>query len=568
MNLLRTFVNRYAPGILLLLAGVAAFVFYQVCYPYHFFYQEQNQLFLNSADWLATYFDKPAWLACMMGDWLTQFYYYRYAGPAILAVALLLVGLMVYRGVQMAIGKNEYVGQKERLVACCVALTAMVVEALFSLDYGYRLCSVLALAGGAASYMTYRWAMMVVGFLFTHHSLKTRTTSSVSTRCFTTVDCFLAAIGLLLSFWFFGYGMMLYVALLLVGCFMQMDRQQILAHIVAIALPLCLIPLTKRYFLLDYEPLFSYPGKGKWVMPQTELEKILAADCEYYFGNYNRVVKQVEADAAPNQYQLFYYNLVMAQRHQLPDCLLRYPSNFLGTFETIGPGTPQLTIMTMPELYWVLGDMTFAERAAMLASVSSPHSRNIRMTKCLAEINIVKGDYAAARKYLRILQKTWVWKQWATTLLSALDEKQDVTPPALKTYMEKANFTNRTDTLRLGDNAYVIMHELLESNSENRIALDYLLCSDLLLKDMDTFKRDYDSFCYKMENPPCDVKLYQEALMIYLAGTNAPQSEWQKYINRPDIVQRFAEYNRQRGSDAFKDTYWYYFDRGTAPKLK
>ena len=117
------------------------------------------------------------------------------------------------------------------------------------------------------------------------------------------------------------------------------------------------------------------------------------------------------------------------------------------------------------------------------------------------------------------------------------------------------------DTIRRNDNARTIMQELLQSNPENHVALDYLLCSDLLLKDMESFKQDYDSFCYQMENPPYDVKLYQEALMIYLAGTHASATEWMKYIKRTDIMERFKQYNQQRGDITFNDTYWYYFDK-------
>ncbi len=202
----------------------------------------------------------------------------------------------------------------------------------------------------------------------------------------------------------------------------------------------------------------------------------------------------MEEEEEPNQYMKFYYNLVMAQRGQLEDHLFTYPNNYLGTFEKIGPTTPTLTTKTLNELYWQLGDMTFAERAAILANVCSPNNRNIRMMKRLAEINLVSGDLNAAKKYLRILQKTFVWKNWASQLLNALENNK--TPQA----------------------------------------------SAIL-------------------------QPYQEALMIYLAGTQAPEEEWKKYIKRTDVWQRFQQYNQQRGDPSFKDTYWYYFDKGTAPKL-
>jgi hypothetical protein len=56
-------------------------------------------------------------------------------------------------------------------------------------------------------------------------------------------------------------------------------------------------------------------------------------------------------------------------------------------------------------------------------------------------------------------------------------------------------------------------------------------------------------------------RLYQEALCIWLAGSNAPQEEWQKYIKMPDVIKRFIDYNNQRGNPKFKGTYWYFFDK-------
>ena len=110
----------------------------------------------------------------------------------------------------------------------------------------------------------------------------------------------------------------------------------------------------------------------------------------------------------------------------------------------------------------------------------------------------------------------------------------------------------------------MVMMELLDSNPANTAALDYILCSTLLLKDMDNFKRDYDRYCIDTGRPR-HKKLYQQALMIYLAGTHAPQEEWSKYIYDQAEVQRFSEYNSHRGDPRFSDTYWYYFDTAKTP---
>ena len=551
------------PGVhvLILLGAIASFVFFQFFYPYHLFYQEQNQLFLFSWDYITTYLDKPGWLACLAGDFLTQFYYYRYAGPTILTLSILMAGYNVRCGVEDTDIKGTW-------IPYTIAIAVMTMLACFSFHYDYRLSSIIAVAGGA-NVFRFSTKILVSTRMFVKklESLAEQHTSLDGTRLPQWITAFSIFTSILVCHWFFGCGMWVYAVLVLLGCIKYINKPGNYTRLAAIAIPLFLIMLDKRLYFIDLYTAYTHPGIGKFVKPQMDLEKTLAADCEYYFGNYNTVVNMVEKDKEPNQYMKFYYNLVSAQGRSLPAVLLKYPNNYLGTFETLGPDTPPLTIKTINELYWILGDMTFSERAAILANVCSPENRNIRMMKRLAEINLVKGDYDAARKYLRILQKTFVWSRWANRAFDALGKKASSYDKALlQQYIDKRPYLNTRDTLRLNDNCHTIMSELMESNPNNYIAINYMLCSDLLLKDMETFKHDYDAYYLKQQNVAYET-LYQEALAIYLAGTQASPAEWAKYIKRQDVLQRFKQYNEQRGNPAFKDTYWYYFDKAETPRL-
>ena len=551
------------PGVhvLILLGAIASFVFFQFFYPYHLFYQEQNQLFLFSWDYITTYLDKPGWLACLAGDFLTQFYYYRYAGPTILTLSILMAGYNVRCGVEDTDIKGTW-------IPYTIAIAVMTMLVCFSFHYDYRLSSIIAVAGGA-NVFRFSTKILVSTRMFVKklESLAEQHTSLDGTRLPQWITAFSIFTSMLVCHWFFGCGMWVYAALVLLGCIKYINKPGNYTRLAAIAIPLFIIMLDKRLYFIDLYTAYTHPGIGKFVKPQMDLEKTLAADCEYYFGNYNTVVNMVEKDKEPNQYMKFYYNLVSAQGRSLPAVLLKYPNNYLGTFETLGSDTPPLTIKTINELYWILGDMTFCERAAILANVCSPENRNIRMMKRLAEINMVKGDYDAARKYLRILQKTFVWSRWANRAFDALGKKASSYDKALlQQYIDKRPYLNTRDTLRQNDNCHTIMSELMESNPNNYIAINYMLCSDLLLKDMETFKHDYDAYYLKQQNIAYET-LYQEALAIYLAGTQAPPAEWAKYIKRQDVLQRFKQYNEQRGNPAFKDTYWYYFDKAEAPRL-
>ena len=468
------------PTAAIVLWAIACFCFFQFCYPYHFFYKEQNQLFLLTADWLHTYFDEAGWLARMAGDFLTQFYYYLFAGATILTMVLTLLSAVTYIWLKR-LGVNRY-------AAVAVALVVATVEAVFHLHYKFPLSGTLSLLG---------WVLALA--------------------CIT-------------------------------GCikrFRSIGRRSFPAITLRILLPLLLLPLS--YWL------FGLPKMGTLKGPEWYVERQLAVDCEYYFGNWDKVVSMVEQDADRTPEMKFFYYLVQAQRGRLPETLLNFDHPELGTFYKIGPDSPMLIIKNMNELYWALGDMTYTERAALMGCVFSPGNRNNRMIRRLAECSIVSGDSAAASKYLGILGKTFVFRQWAKNA------------PSVVSYAEKERFCNRKDTISLGDNAHNIMMQLLDSNPQNEVALDYILCSNLLLKDVQNFKRDYDRYC---SDHPRLRTLYQEALCVWLAASGAAEEEWQRYIKSADVVQRFAQYNRQRGDARFKGTYWYYYDKATKPKVE
>lgn len=545
---------------LYILWGIACFAFFQIGYHYHFFYQEQNQLFLWSKDYLVTYLDKPGWLACMAGDFFTQFYYYLYAGPAILTLTLLLLGHNIRRAMLDT-------GIKHTWIAVLVSFIIMTACAFLCLNHEYRLGSVFAICGGASVF-------------------RVSTRSLTNTRLFIkkiehmqgkgkaveghTLPHFVSALSIAFTVpvchWFFGSGVWTYFIFVIIGCINYVLQPYTYLRLGCLFGSMLILLFGKRLYLVNYETLYTYPAFGKFVKPEFDREKIYAADFEYYRGDYNKIIDIVQKEKKPNKYTLFYYNLVMAQNKNLSDNLLKYPDNCLGTLETMGAKTTNLLTKSFGELYWLLGDMNNAKRAAILGNINPPCNHNIRQIKRLAEINLVTGDIPQAKKFLRILQKTFVWRRWADRIFAALG--RHATPEeraTLQPYLDKRPFINTCDTLRNDDNSYAIMKELIASNSANNIAINYLLCTDLLQKNLEAFKHDYDAYYLKQARVLYD-GLYQQALMIYLAKVNATKEQWSYYIKRKDLLDRFHQYQEQRGSDSFKDTYWYYYDRAATPK--
>ena len=432
MNKQKTSQSNFVIYSLYVLGAIACFAFFQFCYPYHLFYQEQNQLFLMSWDYVTTYLDKPGWLACLAGDFLTQFYYFRYAGPIILTLCILLTGYNIRCAVEMA-------DIKGRWVAHSVAFIVMILLICSSFHYDYRLSSILAVAGGASVFRV-STSLLISTRMFIK-KIERRNEQGLflnGSGIANWVSVISIFVSIFVCHWFFGYGVWVYGALTFAGCIANIMMAGTYYRLAALIIPFFLLMLTKRLYYCDFQTIYTYPGIGKLAKPQLDQERTLAVDCKYYFGNYNQVINMVEKDKNPNQYMKFYHDLIMAQFRSQPASLRKYPNKDIGTFETLKANPSLLTIHALNELYWALDDMTFCERAAMLGNIYSPNCRNIRMVKRLAEINLVRGNYAATRKYLRILQKTFVWKRWADRVFASLDKHAtDEEKALLQQYLDK-----------------------------------------------------------------------------------------------------------------------------------
>lgn len=508
--------------------AVVCFFFLQLTYPYHFFFKGQNQLFLMSWSYAGTLFAKPAWMACLTGEFLTQFYNYDYAGATILTATLTILLCLTYRSVIVLLPK--------KWVALSVAMVVALREASCQLYFGYNLSSTYALIGG------------LLMFLALYRLMRHRWPWALTAVAFGTVACY----------WMFGYGVWVFLLLSVVIVWKM-------AIPVAVVFT-CLLPLLRSHYNLKFKDLCQYPGIGSLHKPNYMIEKDLHMMISYERGDWDDVVKTVENDNLLNRLRnrgntvvalsdeervsssirLFFYNLVQAQKGKLPDVLLNYYPNYLGTFtQMVGQKIPMMLFMNMHEYYYAVGDLSYAERAAFMSCVCVPGNKNAYDIKRLAECALIKNDSAPAEKYLQLLRQTIPYREWAE---NARNDNR---------YREKAKFINRQDSVSPVENTHRVMTQLLKSNPDNELALDYMLCSLLLVKEIENFKRDYDLFC--SEHPRIR-KLYQEAMCIWLMSNGAPEEEWYKYIKDQEVVDRLDEYMKDSTNPKFADTYWYFFD--------
>lgn len=559
------------------LLATVSFLFFQFVIPYHLFFKEQLQLFLYTSDYFLSYLDKPAWLSRCIGDFFTQFLYLRGGGALVVTLILLTEWLLITRLLRL-FGSGR--------ITPLWALFPVIMEWI-----GY---------GNPYFTLSFSFAfILVLLFFLLYATIRNRWLSG-----FLGLLC----IPLLYSF----TGAFIFVFSLLVFLYELHTRQRrglfvLLILILTAIYPLCvrhfyLLTIQQAYFFPLPQISFALPAftfllfvfilqirkirtsrmtarsftlnnlfvvfllvGGLFFTTDLNRERILAMSSEAYFGNWEKVCRIAEKHRIPNTQATYYTNIALSQYKQLPEQLLNYyqPAS-QGLFLPVTPETDWLTIFFSNDAFFHVGDMTMAEHSAMLGMIFSPNQRSSRMVMRLAEINLVNGDSTATRKYLRMLEATLYHKKKARRLEEMLlaDNVDDY--PWLQ--QKQAQLFTR-DTLRHNDDYPAALELLVESNPENRQALDYLLCYYLLHKDVSSFFAAYNKYVGKRTETPIP-RVYEEGLLVYLAATKANQKQIDSYSFNPETIQEFAEYNRlyqesEENPGAVQEnyatTYWMYY---------
>jgi len=185
----------------------------------------------------------------------------------------------------------------------------------------------------------------------------------------------------------------------------------------------------------------------------------------------------------------------------------------------------------------------------------------------LALINMVKGNSGSARIYLGALSKTLFHCQWANDYLDRLK-----TDPNLSNdqYIQHL----RSVSLDKDCPAYALVNEttlfwLLEKNSRNRMAFEYLMAYYMLNKYLGKFVQNIGrlrDFGYR--DLPAH---YQEAALIHAYGTGKPLDMGgylpspQKHGQIREFTKILAGYGGDRNaasgelSKKFRNTYYFYY---------
>jgi hypothetical protein len=260
----------------------------------------------------------------------------------------------------------------------------------------------------------------------------------------------------------------------------------------------------------------------------------------------------------------FHVNRAFAHLGLLPDRLFAYPQR-LGSYGLFfdPAGVIGSTDMPSSDLYFDLGFMDEAQHWAYEAETLIPTSP--RILKRLVMINLVTRKYKVAEEFLNILDKNWLCREWvskyekyiADTTLAAND-------PVIA---EKRRFTPKKAMVNA--ETIVGLNLLLETNSDNRMAYDYLLTYLILDIRLPEFVKSLKFYThYNLKHLP---RSWEEALAISILKTRTFPDFYTEGIISRDCMQRFTKFNeilKSHNNDLpsvkdilqrdFGETYWYY----------
>ena len=507
--------------LLSLLFGVAVVIFWAVPYVGGLCFQEQYQMFLFDTGYFLERIVLPGGLADYISEFLVQFYYMPVLGGAIIALLLIGIQAVVWGLMKQYGARHDFPGYLLSFLPSIALWCAMG-------DQNVLLSFVVALFGA-----------LLMGWIHNrfHNRLVKVVFELVSTA---------------LIYWFLGPVVFLY-AVLMIGDTLKNARQK--GNVFSgIGYSAVILILTVAWILLTTQTLqyplyrifaglnyYRYPGTISplpfvvmvWavVIPflgmipcrQKSLQKLQQSKVVIvlsyvlvivasWFGikasfdemtyelidydflvrteQWDKIIEKAEKKPATTPLSVSCVNLALSQKGMLADRLFEfYQNGGEGLFPTFT--RDMISPVSTAEIFFRLGMVNDAERYMFEAQEAIPNYRkSARLTRRIVECEIINGNYQVAAKLLRRLQKTLFYSNWANQTMALLGNEKAINRHPiygkLRKYREKKQdflFSDREMDQMLG--------LLFLNDNHNRMAYEYLMCYELLQRDMEKFMQYY-----------------------------------------------------------------------------
>ena len=507
--------------LLSLLFGVAVVIFWSVPYMSGLCFQEQYQMFLFDTNYFLERIVLPGGLADYISEFLVQFYYMPVLGGAIIALLLMSIQAISW-------GLMKQYGMKAVFPGYLLSFVPSIVLWCAMGDQNLLLSFVVALAGA-----------LLMGWIHNrfHNRLVKVVFELVSTA---------------LVYWFLGPVVFLYAALM-IGDTLMKGKQN--GHILSsLGYSACLLILTVAWILLTTQSLqyplyrifsglnyYRYPGTVSplplgvmiwtvvvvffgmvpdghaWIKKLQQSKVVMAlvyvlVIVASWFGikasfdamtydlidydflvrteQWDKIIEKAEKKPATTPLGVSCVNLALSQKGMLADRLFEfYQNGGEGLFPTFT--RDMISPVSTAEIFFRLGMVNDAERYMFEAQEAIPNYRkSARLTRRIIECEIINGNYQVAAKLLRRLQKTLFYSNWANQTMALLGNEKAINQHPvygkLRKYREK-----KLDFLFSDQEMDQMLGLLFLNDNHNKMAYEYLVCYELLQRDMEKFMQYY-----------------------------------------------------------------------------
>ena len=507
--------------LLSLLFGVAVVIFWAVPFVGGLCFQEQYQMFLFDTGYFLERIVLPGGLADYISEFLVQFYYMPVLGGAIIALLLMGIQTAVWGLMKQYGARHDFpgyllsflpsialwcaMGDQNVLLSFVVALFGALVIGWIHNRFHNRLVKVVfELVSTALVYwllgpVVFLYAVLMIGDTLKNAKQKGNVFSGIG---YSAVILILTVAWILLTTQTLQYP--LYRIFAGLNYYRYPGAISPLPFVVmvwAVVIPfLGMIPChrkslqklqqSKVVIVLSYVLVIV----ASWFGIKTSFDEMTYELIDYDFlvrtEQWDKIIEKAEKKPATTPLGVSCVNLALSQKGMLADRLFEfYQNGGEGLFPTFT--RDMISPVSTAEIFFRLGLVNDAERYMFEAQEAIPNYRkSARLTRRIIECDIINGNYKVAAKLLRRLQKTLFYSNWANQTMALLGNEKAINRHPiygkLRKYREKKQdflFSDREMDQMLG--------LLFLNDNHNKMAYEYLMCYELLQRDMEKFMQYY-----------------------------------------------------------------------------
>lgn len=469
-----------------MLLGIGVFLFWWLGYPFALSYQEQNQLFLWTWDYLAERIIVPGGMAAWISELVVQFYYIPWLG----ALLLSLLFMTMQQAAAMLLPKKLYV------------LSIVPVAAMWWLMGDIHVLLSLPIA-------------LLIALLACIYRPKLAATELIFIP---------------LLYWLTGPIVWVYIIIRII----QTSWRQLwtAAWLVAIQTA-CYLWLTPQWPLQQMMTTGSYYRIPlhfpQWSGYDSDTYELLHMDYLVRNERWDDILKRAGEREVRTDFWSNCVNLALSQKRLLADRMFDYYQSGEGAL-LMPMHRDQTSNLPTAEAFFRLGLINSAQRYMFDIQESiTDGKKSGRCTKRIVECMIINGHYKTAKKYNDLLKASLFYGSWAKEAEQYMENDAKVDSHPVWGRLRKLRF--KQDFLFSYPEKDKILGLLFNDNHDNKMALDYFL-GDLLLKGNVQAFAQYLQWAQQFGGYQQMPLGYQDAVRTIQSQGRAQDTRYGEYVRR------------------------------------